>query len=227
VRTKASRLRVDLGHRARHEGAVDRRAQRGRAVGPGEVSPCAPRRVRTSLAVEVQQLHRHRVEHLVADHHAVEASGSASSQRTRSPKARQPLGAGARAAPPDRSTTCRRTAVAQRRQQLRRQRAGAGAEFPHLVRAGAVQRLRHLHRQRAAEQRRQLGRGDEVAARRRQRPPNWRLAARVVAQARLVQRHRHEAVEGQPAAGGRDGLVNAPAQGRRYTVGFVVHIAAL
>ena len=60
--------------------------------------------------------------------------------------------------------------------------------------------LRHLARQRAAEQRRELGRGDEVAARLRQGAELRPAFAAVVAQPRLVQRHRHETVETEPAA---------------------------
>ena len=91
-------------------------------------------------------------------------------------------------------------ALAQRVEQLRGQRAGAGAELPHARRCRwRPAPARTCTRQRLAEQRRQLRRGDEVAAR-RGIAPNLRLSRGVVAQAGRVQRQRHEAVERQPAA---------------------------
>ena len=104
--------------------------------------------------------------------------------------------------------------VAQRRQQLRRQRAGAGTELPQLVRVGGVQGLGQLQRHGTAEQARQLGRGHEIAARRRQ-GAELPVAARVVAQAGRIQRRGHEAVERQPAAVAGDGLGHARLEKRR------------
>ena len=88
-------------------------------------------------------------------------------------------------------------------QQLLGERSRAGTELPQFVRTARFQGLCDLPRERRAEQRRQLRGGDEIAARLRQRAE---LAAvvRVVAQARCVQRHRHEAVERQPAPRGVD-----------------------
>ena len=80
-----------------------------------------------------------------------------------------------------------------------------------------VQRLVHLAGQRPGEQRRQLGRGDEVAAAFGHAADD-EPAARVVAEPRLVEGHRHEGAERQPAAGRVDGRTDPRHQGRRYTL---------
>jgi hypothetical protein len=67
---------MDLGRRAGNESGIDRWAQGGCPVGKSEaragdddaaLGPCA--------AVPMQQLHRHRIEHLVADHHTTHRVG--------------------------------------------------------------------------------------------------------------------------------------------------------
>jgi hypothetical protein len=88
-------------------------------------------------------------------------------------------------------------------QQLLRERARARAELPDLAGAGRLQRLAQLHGQGAAEQRRHLRRRHEIAPGRGHLPELARVVG-VVAQARRVQRHRHEAIERQPAAGAPD-----------------------
>ena len=109
--------------------------------------------------------------------------------------------------------------VAQRVQKLPSQRTRARAKLPHLVAVAAVERLTHLLGQGRAKQRRQLGRGDEVAATLGQ-AAELTVASGVVAHARRVQRHRHEAVKRQPAPAARDGTAYQPLQGRRYTQRF-------
>src|SRR5664280_2675640 len=73
------RLRMDLGRRAGAEAGRERRPPVARAVGPGErgVSVAAARdaALEPRRAVEVQQIDRHRIEHLVADDDAVEHIG--------------------------------------------------------------------------------------------------------------------------------------------------------
>src|SRR5206468_1141574 len=101
-------------------------------------------------------------------------------------------------------------------QQAGRERTRAGAELPDRVASAGVERLRHLSRQGAREEWRELGRGDEVAARRRHAAED-RTAARVVAEAGRVERERHEAAERNPAAGGVDGSADEAPQRRRYT----------
>ena len=131
--------------------------------------------------------------------------GSASTQRDPVADERSSARAGARAARRTGRRSCSGAPHRPAHRAAARQRAGAGAEFPDLVGPAGLQRLRDLPRQRRAEQRRQFRRGDEVAAR---RGPRAELAAgaRVVAEARRIQRHRHEAVERQPAAVALDGL---------------------
>ncbi len=116
---------------------------------------------------------------------------------------RHPLGAGLALARAQRARQVddgvARDPVAQRVEQLRRQRAGAGAELPEFGGAGGVERLRQLAGDGATEQRRQLRRSDEVAARAGQQA-ELAVAAAVVAQAGRVQGQRHEALEAEPAA---------------------------
>ena len=214
-------LGVDLGHAAGSERAVERRPQQGQSVVPREAGA---RGHHTSLepapAVEVQQLHRHRVEHFVADDDTFDRLGQrvdpcdlvaehgkaltlAFAQLAREVDDGVAL-----------DEVAERVECAERAEQLRRQRARAGAELDHRARAACLQRLRDLARQRAAEERRQLGRGDEVAAR------AWHLAefdtrVGVVAEPRGIERHRHEAVERQPAGVAFDRRVEQSREWRR------------
>ena len=101
----------------------------------------------------MQQLHRHRVEQFVAEHHPVDAFA-------------QPVVPVHPAGPRLQAQRLAFTqlgrqldhmvgvdAIAQLGQQLRRQCTGAGAELPELARVAGLQRLRHLRGERAAEQR--------------------------------------------------------------------------
>ena len=223
-------LGMQLGDGAGGQAIGERWPAGGRVVGPGE-----RRRIRASdttgddtafeplLTVEVDEVDRHRVEHLVADDDAAHRIGQrldpfdaigirgrrfalARTQRRRDlddPVAPDP--------------------IAELPEQHRCERARAGAELPHLVAVAGFERLRDLPGQRPPEQRRQLGRGHEVAARRRH-PPDPR-PARVVAEAGRVERERHEAAERQPAAALLDGAQDEAPKGRRYTalVGAFVH----
>ena len=67
-----------------------------------------------------------------------------------------------------------------------------------------LQRLGHLPSQRPAKMRRQLGRSDEIAAAARAprgHEAEFQRIVGVIAQARRVQRQRHETVKADPAAG--------------------------
>ena len=192
-------LRVNFGRRARSESGIDRRAQRRLAIGEDESAFVLGDAALEPLpCVEVQQLHRHRVEHFIADDHTAQFIGQGIDPLHALAERRQPralLRAQAAGKIDDRVAA---HALPQRAEQLRRQRAAAGAELPELVGARRVERLLHLIRQRRAEQRAHLGRGGEVAARRA--AAEDRVAACVVAQARRIQGQGHEAVERQPAA---------------------------
>ena len=202
------------------ERPVERRSQRRGAIAPREASPShAPRRARYQCrAVEVQQLHRHRVEHLVADDHAAQRSGSASTQRTRSPEGAQSLALALAQRAGEIDDAC--SAPTRRRAP----RAAAPPARPNRRRIPrprplplAVERLRHLARQGAAEQRRQLGRGDEVAARLRHQAELAARRSRSSPRPGRVERERHEAVERQPAARAVDGHADQSRESRRYT----------
>ena len=104
--------------------------------------------------------------------------------------------------------------VAQRIQQLQRQRARACAKLPNFMGASALQRLAHLHGQRLAEQGRELRRGHKVAARLRHGAEFGGVVG-VIAQAGRIQRQGHEAVKTQPSALGGNGLGDVLVQGGR------------
>ncbi len=80
------------------------------------------------------------------------------------------------------------------------ERAAAGTELEDALEPGK------LARERAAVEAAELGRGDEVASR-----PEFACAACVVADAWLVQRELHVALEREPAAGSGDLGGNAAA----------------
>ena len=206
-------LRMQLGLRIGHEGAVVRGAQGTFAVGEDEAF--AVRRsdaaLGPALAVEMQQLHRHRVEQLVADDDAVQRVGPGVEPLNTIGVGGQALALPLAQRAGQVDDVIAAHAVAEALEQLRGQRAGAGTELIDLVALAGVQRLPHLHGERAAEQRRQLRRGHKIAAR-RGHGAELRGRVGVVAQPRRVQRQRHEAVEGQPAAGLGNGLADVPRQ---------------
>jgi hypothetical protein len=81
------RLRVDLGQVVVLPRGLDRRPQCvGTSTHSAARSSCSvtPRSCHAGLAH--QQLHRHRVEHLVADHHAAHALGQLARPTARLPK---------------------------------------------------------------------------------------------------------------------------------------------
>ncbi len=164
----------------------------------------------------MKQVDRHRVEHFVGDDDAGHRLGQrvepaeAVGQRAR----RFALALAQRRRQLDDRVTA--DAIAERCQQLGRERAAAGAEFKDLVAAARLERLPDLARQGAAEQRRQLGRGDEVASRRGHAADDG-SPARVVAEAGRVKGQRHEAAERDPAAGAIDGHADQSRESRRYT----------
>ena len=194
-------LRVDFGQIVVLARDLQRRAQVGGAVRPGQIfrfSDHAALVPDTTLAH--QQPYRHRIQHLVAHHHPLQGLRPGI-QPTDLVSMR---GQGLRLA-------CAQTAreiddgvathrVAQGVEQLQGERTGAGTEFEHLVSASLRQRLPHLHRQGLAKKRRQTGRGHKVAARIRH-GAEFLQGIGVVAQTGLIQRHGHEAIKRQPAAG--------------------------
>ena len=161
-----------------------------------------------------QQLHRHRIEHLVAHHHAFDVLGQCIHPAQLGGVGHQ-LGllAGAQAARQIDDGVALHL-VAQRIQQLQRQRAGACTELPHFRGSGALQRLAHLHGQRLAEQGREFGGGHKVAAR-LGHGTEFGGVVGVIAQAGRIQRQGHEAVKTQPSALGGNGLGDVLVQGGR------------
>ncbi len=163
--------------------------------------------------------HRHRIEDLVADRYALEARRQRveplhAGGQMRGARGQRGLLAGAQFAGQldDPVARGQLAFVFERQQQIRRQPAGAGAEFHHLVQA-ELEPLGQLARQRAGEERGQLGGGDEVAAVAHVAAELGRTAA-VVPEPGRVERHRHIAVEAQPALRGVDRLADARGQCR-------------
>jgi hypothetical protein len=101
----------------------------------------------------MQQLHRHGIEHLVAEQHPVHALGQpVVPMHPASPGLKaQRLAFTQRGRQLDHMVG--NDAIAQLGQQLRRHCAGACTELPYLARVAGPQRLSHLHGERAAEQR--------------------------------------------------------------------------
>ena len=163
---------------------LDRRAQAGGAVDPRQARRPTPRSCQLAVPAR-QQLDRHGIEHLVADHHAVEPLGQlarpiapcppcparASRWRSRKLAGEVDDGVAARSRSPRASSNCAASAP-----------EPAPNSHTSSVPAGS-QRVGHLHGQRLAEQRRHLRRGDEIAARRRQLAELARIVG-VIAQAR-------------------------------------------
>ena len=201
-------LRVNFGQVVVGAGNVHRRTQVGGAVGPDQrvvLQRDTALMPDTAVvpALARQQFDRHGVEHLVADHDALDRPGQLADPLDLVAVSRQQrlLARAQRAGQVHDGVAAH--PVAQGVEQSQRQRAGAGTEFPDLVGAGVRQRLADLRGQRLAEQRREFRRGDEIAAlafhARGHRAELGALVG-VVAQARRVERQRHEAVEADPAA---------------------------
>lgn len=187
----------------------------GRALGPpqavvrieGHAAPVP------DAAAPRPQRHGHRIEHLVADHHAGEARGQRIVPPGQAGQVRAERGQGLLLALAqfarelDDAVAIRPHAERlQLGQDVGREPAGARAELQHMALAGRqrLQDLGDLVRDGAAEERRQFRCGDEVSAVFHAAAELGRAAA-VVAQARRVQRQFHVALEREPAAGGLDG----------------------
>lgn len=112
----------------------------------------------------MQQLHRHRVQHLVAQHHGLQRVGQGVEPLHPAAKRRQTFGLALTQRAREVHDAVAAHTLAQRAQQLRGQRARAGAKLQHLVQSTRVQSLRHLACQRLAKQWGHFGRGDKVAA---------------------------------------------------------------
>ena len=209
-------LRMHLGEVVVHAGHLHRRAQVGRAVLPDQrIGAAGHAAFVPNAGLAHQQLHRHRIEHLVAHHHCAQAGRQLLEPLHPIGKFGQllflALDQRARELDDHIAPELRRIKLAQ---QLARQRTGAGAKLPDLIGAGGRQRLRHLLRQGPPKMRRQLGGGDKVAARLRQQA-KFAAPAAVVAPAWRVQGQRHEGIKTQPAAGLGNGLTQRCRRGRR------------
>ena len=211
---------MDLGQVILRAFDVDGRAQVGGAVGPGKTAVLSYRHAalmpHTALlaAVARQQLHGHGVQYLVAHHHAAEFFGQGI-HPAQLVGMRHQFGLLARAqAARQIDDGVALHLIAQRIQQLQRQRAGARAKLPDLVGAGVRQGFAHLYGQRLAEQRGHLGRGHKVAAGLGHGAELGGIVG-VVAQAGRVQGQGHEAVKTQPSALGGNGLGDVLVQGGR------------
>ena len=101
----------------------------------------------------MQPLHRHRVEHFVADDDGLDAFGQLVEPAHPVGPGRERAGLALAQGAAEVDDGVAAHTVTQGLQQLRRQRATAGAEFDDLVRAGGFQQLRHLPRKRRAEKR--------------------------------------------------------------------------
>ena len=212
-------LRMDLGQvvvAARH---VEWRPQGGRLIGRNKHTALNGDTALLPDAVHTgQQLHRHGVQHLVADHHTLHLSrqfadplhGLAPGGQALALVRLQAAGEIHDRVPPN--------LRAQGLEQLLRQRAGTRAELPDLGGAGSIQRLRHLPRQRLAKTRGKLGRGDKIAAAALHAGGHEAELARitgVIAQTRGVQGHGHETVKTDPATGSGDSPADVRGQGAR------------
>ena len=154
----------------------------------------------------LQQLNRHGVDDLIADHHTVHHIGPLTEPLHFVGMGMQhgllALAQGARQL--DDGVALHR--IAQAVEQLQRQVAGAGAKLPDGVATGVFQGLAHRLDQGAAKPRAQGGGGDKVAAR-------WictdeSVLSAVIAQAWGIQGQGHEAVKAQPAAGTGHGALD-------------------
>ncbi len=100
-------------------------------------------------------------------------------------------------------------------QHLQRQRAGTRAKLPDFSRTRGLKCLGHLAGQGLAKTRGQLGRGDKIAAAALHasgHQAEFEGVVGVVAQARCVERQRHEVVKAYPAARSANGLDDAGMQ---------------
>ena len=116
----------------------------------------------------MQQLHRHRIQHFVADDHALQIVGQRIDPLHSGAESLQTLALAfaQRAGKVDDGVAL--NLVAERIEQLLGERTRAGTELPDVGRGTGSQGLSDLPRQRLGEQRRQLRGSHEVAARTRQ-----------------------------------------------------------
>ena len=228
---KGLRLRVDLGQEIvlalRRQGWP----QIGRHIAPDKAGRCRVglRQCHTALMPDTlgacQQFDRHRIEHLVANHHALQRVRQFADPAHEIGILLQRLllaGAQATREIDDGVARERLPHCGQCTQHLQRQRAGAGAELPDFRGLRHLQCLCHLGGQGLAKQRRHLRCRDEVAARRGRvalrgigQAAEFGTVVGVITQARRVQRQRHEFVKADPAATPGDGLRNMARQSAR------------
>ena len=200
-----------FGGRVRRRPVGDRRTPLARAAADAALAP--------GRAVEMQQVDRHRVEHLVADDDAAHPlrqrvePADAVAERAASPRA------AARAAAP----TARRSSSGGRASPSAASSSAAsapraGAELPAPRRCRSRRAPRATWRASARP-----NSGDSSGAVTKSlpdlgHPADDRPAAGVVAEAGRVEGHRHEAAERDPAAGARRWpRRSARREGRRYT----------
>ncbi len=160
------------------------------------------------------QMHRQRVQHLVAEDHAGESIRQpiqplhTGCEPVRQPPQQFALPrAQLRAHLEDEVVLGRATKRIERTQQIGGHAPGPRSELQDLA-ATRTQHLADLASQRGAEQGRHLGRCDKVTA-----CTQLASAGDVIAKARLVQGHVHVAIEAEPAAARGDRLGDAPTQG--------------
>ena len=172
-----------------------------------------------------EQLDRHGIEHLVADHHTLHArrqlahpahAGSVFLQRGLLAQAQATRQIN------DAVTRQRQALCFQRFEHLQRQCPGAGTELPDLAGLRQLQGLCHLRCQGPTKQRRHLWRSDKIAAAARtgvrartRQGTEFGTVVGVIAQTRCVQRQRHEFVKANPATARHNGLRNMGLQGAR------------
>ncbi len=170
-------------------------------VGPRETAAVRDHAARQHAPTALHEArHGQRVEHLVRDHGAVERLlGETIEPRDTVAEARERAAltlaqVGARLEDPIRDAR-----VAERVEDLRRERAATRAELENERRPAARELGSQRARERAAEKVRELGRRREVAGR-----PELRAAGAVVAEARRIERELHVTREIEPAARARD-----------------------
>lgn len=194
---------------------VQRRTQIGGTVGPGQAGTLGHHATFVpDTALAHQQLHRHGVQHFVADHHAFDGLGPGI----------QPAhlvgmcGQGLRLARAQRTRQIDDGVtphfVAQRIEQLQGQGPRARPELEHLGGRGLFQGLAHLHGQGLAKQRCQARGRHKIAATVRHGAKLLQRAG-VVPQSGLVQGQGHETVKREPATSFGNGLMHPPDQGAR------------
>ena len=152
-----------------------------------------------------QQLHRHGVEHLVADHHAAHLGWQFGHPLHLAGMRGQAFALALNQAARQVDDRVALDLRPQRVQYLQGQRARPRTKLPDFRRAGGLQRLGQLARQGLAKTRREFGRRHKVAATGGHQAEFAGIVG-VIAQAWRVEGQRHELVKTQPTASGINGL---------------------